>query len=100
MILGLCLIFCVNYVQRKFKRCFSRAQQFLRSHSSGKSTMEKLNYTQISVFLCGFGAKVGGGGSIARFQQQHPRKPPRGWSEGQVGSHLLPPQTTVHTKGE
>lgn len=91
MILGPWLIFCINYIQRKLKRCFSRAQHFYAYTPLARSTMEKLNFTSGAVFSRGLELMCG---SIARFLQQ-----PQNGSFGEAVSHTMPPQTTVATAG-
>lgn len=57
MILGPPRIFCVNDIQRKLKRCFSRAQHFLCLHPIGKSAMENLNYKLQALYSVWFEAE-------------------------------------------
>lgn len=94
MILGPCLIFCINYIQRKLKRCFSRAPHFLGLHYTGKSTMEKLNYTSSAVFSV---VLSWGEGQLLGFCSSIPESP-EGQCEGQVGSHTATSNHCPHCR--
>lgn len=95
MFLGPCLIFCINYIQRKLKRCFSRAQHFLRLHYIGKSTMEKMNYTSSPVFSVVWSW---GGDQLLGFCSSIPESPHGAGLKDRWGATLAP-QTTVPTAG-
>lgn len=95
MILGPCLIFCINYIQRKLKRCFSRAQHFLHLHYIGKSTMEKLNYTSSAMFSVVWSW---GGDQLLGFCSSIPESPRGAGLKDRWGA-TLPPQTTVPAVG-
>lgn len=58
MILGPCLIFCRNYIQRKLKRCFSRAKN-VYAYTPLASPLRK-TWTLLQVlYLVWFGAEEG-----------------------------------------
>lgn len=72
---------------------FLKGSTFLCLHSIGKFTMEKLNCTTQCCILVWFGAEVGITCLVSAAASQ------KGRSEGQVGSHTVPPQTTVPASG-
>lgn len=90
MILGAYLIFCINYIQRKLKRCFSRAQHFYAYTPLANPLWKTWTILQV-LCLVWFGAEAGINCLVSAAASQ---KASEAGLKDRWGA-TVPPQTTV-----
>lgn len=100
MILGPCLIFCINYIQRKLKRCFSRAQHFYAYTPLANSLWKSWTVLEVLYFTVVW---CWGGDHLLGFCSnilESPRKAGLKDRWGATRCHLRPPSSPSVTEAK